>query len=283
MRVPDWLRRRRFTLPFSAAALSTLVLLLANAAEPQLHRTLARRNWLPEPKPARDVPKPSTCPVIQDPDPLMGPRTRMPGRWRGLAPVPRDLKIVVMAGHADSQNMDGSGTPGYAVDVLKQNPMDSRMRDELFWNFLVQKQVIALGRQQGLNITGYTPPALTIRNNADPRTNWSQAKRRSAQGDYILEIHFDAYSPYGFGSGLIPAINRPLNRVDESLAAAFGRFPRNFRGGLGGPRRGIGILEIGMLQGELETRLRDPSLRQATIECLASRVVDALQRGVGNP
>ena len=134
---------------------------------------------------------------------------------------------------------------------------------------------VLLGRQRGLNVTGYTPPSLTIPNNADPRTNWAQAKRRSARGEYILEIHFDAYSPYGFGSGLIPAINRPLNSVDESLAEAFGRFPRNFRGGLGGPRRGIGILEIGMLQGELETRLRDPAQRQATIECLASRVVDA--------
>ena len=69
--------------------------------------------------------------------------------------------------------------------------------------------------------------------------------------------------------------------VDESLANAFGRFPRDFRGGLGGPRRGIGILEIGMLQGELETRLRDPIRSEETIQCLASRVVDALARGVG--
>ena len=280
MRFPDWMQRRRLTLPLSIAAFSTLALLLANAAEPPLNRTLAQRNWLPDPKPVKKPPKPSTCPAIQDPDPLMGPRTRMPGRWKGLTGVPKDLPIVVMAGHADSQNMDGSGTPGYAVDVLKQDPMDGRMRDELYWNFLVQEQVVQLGRKQGLNITGYTPPSLTIPNNADPRTNWAQAKKRSAKGEYILEIHFDAYSPYGFGSGLIPAINRPLNSVDESLAEAFGRFPRNFRGGLGGPRRGIGILEIGMLQGELETRLRDPAQRQATIECLASRVVEALQAGV---
>ena len=69
--------------------------------------------------------------------------------------------------------------------------------------------------------------------------------------------------------------------MDESLAKAFGRFPRDFRGALGGPRRGIGILEIGMLQGELETRLRDPIRSAETIQCLASRVVDALARGVG--
>ena len=271
MALPGWIRRRRISLTISLTTLS--LLLLAKAAEPP-------RNWLPDP-PERKEPVIASCPAITNPDPLMGPRTRMPGRWRGLAPVSPDLPIVVMAGHADSQNMDGSGTPGYAVDVLKQRPMDGRMRDELYWNFKVQQQVVQLGRQRGLNISGYTPPSLTIRNHRDPSTNWAQAKKRSARGDYILEIHFDAYSPYGFGSGLIPAVNRRLNTVDESLAESFGRFPRLFRGGLGGPRRGIGILEIGMLQGPLERGLRDPQQRDQTVECLALRVVDALVRGVG--
>ena len=278
MPLPHWTRLRRLTIPASLGLLSLLALVLANAAEPPLHQTLAGRNWLiPVPPPE---PKPESCPAIRNPDPLMGPRTRLPGNWKGLDAVPVDLPIVVMAGHADSQNMEGSGTPGYAVDVGKEEPMDARMRDELFWNFKVQQEVVRLGRERGLNITAYTPPALTIRNHNDPRTNWAQAKRRSERGEYVLEIHFDAYSPYGFGSGLIPAINRRLNRVDESLAQAFGRFPRNFRGGLGGPRRGIGILEIGMLQGELEEQLRDPTQSNATVTCLAERVVDALERGV---
>ena len=185
-----------------------------------------------------------------------------------------------MAGHADSQAMASAGTPGFAVDVGKQAPMDSRMRDELYWNFKVQDAVVRLGLEEGLNIRGYTPPSLTIRNDNDPRTNWSQAKTLSALGQYVLEIHFDAYRPYGFGSGLIPAINRPLNRVDEQLGQAFGRFPRFFRGGLGGPRRGIGILEIGMLEPPLETKLRDLSTREQTVNCLARRVVDALKRGI---
>ena len=186
-----------------------------------------------------------------------------------------------MAGHADSQKMASAGTPGFAVDVRKAAPMDALMRDELFWNFKVQDAVVRLGQERGLNISRYVPPSLTIRNHADPATNWSQAKQRSARGEYVVEIHFDAYSPYGFGSGLIPAVNRRLNTVDESLAESFGRFPRLFRGGLGGPRRGIGILEIGMLQGPLERGLRDPQQRDQTVECLALRVVDALVRGVG--
>ena len=220
------------------------------------------------------------CPVSGNPDPLLGPRTRMPGRWVGRGAVKPDLPIVVMAGHADSQAMASAGTPGFAVDKRRQAPMDPRMRDELYWNLQVQKAVVRLGRTRGLNISAYTPPALTIRNDEDPRTNWSQAKTRSARGDYILEIHFDAYRPYGFGSGLIPAINRPLHAVDESLAQAFGRFPRLFRGGLGGPRRGIGILEIAMLEPPLENKLRNPSTRSQTLECIAERVVNALVQGV---
>ena len=103
-----------------------------------------------------------------------------------------------------------------------------------------------------------------------PSTNWSKARAWSASGEYILEIHFDAYRPHGFGSGLIPAIKCPRTMIDESLAEAFGRFPRLFRGGLGGPRRGIGILEIAMLEPPLEDKLRDPATRSQTVNCLAS-------------
>ena len=185
-----------------------------------------------------------------------------------------------MAGHADSQGMHGSGTPGAAVDQRGEAPMDPRMRDELFWNRKVRDAVVALSKQKGLNIIGYDPGALSIAKASDPRTNWSVARRLSRQGDYILEIHFDAYSPHGYGSGLIPALNRNLNRVDESLAQSFGRFPRFFRGGLGGPRRGISILEIGMLEGILEANLRNPKTREATIQAIALKVTDALMLGV---
>ena len=246
-------RRLAIALTITGASLVTLAMTQAEG-----------KNWLQSQPEQQSAATPATgspvgsrpCPAPAIPDPLLGPRTRAPGRWVGRQPVKPNIPIVVMAGHADSQAMASSGTPGHAVDVLKQKPMDARMRDELFWNFQVQKAVVRLGKAQGLNISSYIPPSLTIYDDNDPRTNWSQAKARSALGHYILEIHFDAYQPHGFGSGLIPAINRPLNTVDESLGRAFGRFPINFRGGLGGPRRGIGILEIGMLEPPLEQKLR---------------------------
>ena len=273
-----WIQCRRTT-TFLAIVFASLTTLAITGAT-------AQRNWLQKEPDASEKESPEkskfkTCPQQAQPtDPLLGPRTRDPGRWVGRQPVQPNLPIVVMAGHADSQGMASAGTPGFAVDVRKAAPMDALMRDELYWNFKVQEAVVRIGKTRGLNISSYRPPSLTIRNDNDPRTNWSQARVRSAKGQYILEIHFDAYRPHGFGSGLIPAINRPLNTVDESLGRAFGRFPRNFRGGLGGPRRGIGILEIGMLEDPLEAQLRNPMTRSQTVNCLAERVVEALVEGV---
>ena len=98
---------------------------------------------------------PSTqCPAPGNPDPLLGPRTRMPGRWIGRGAVKPDLPIVVMAGHADSQAMASAGTPGFAVDKQRQPPMDPRMRDELYWNLQVQKAVVRLGSERSMLRSG---------------------------------------------------------------------------------------------------------------------------------
>ena len=275
MPFPNWMRRTPITVPLSIGVLTFTGMVC--------HQVQSQQNWLPTAPPAAPQRLGSdlkNCPPAANPDPLLGRRTKESGRWVGQGAVPSTIPIVVMAGHADSQNLGSAGTPGYAVDVRKQPPMDGSMRDELYWNLQVQSAVVRLGQKRGLNITSYIPPLLTIRDDNDPRTNWSQARVRSSKGHYILEIHFDAYSPYGFGSGLIPAINRPLNQLDESIAQSFGRFPRLFRGGLGGPRRGIGILEIGMLEPPLEQKLRDPATRAQTVECLGLRVVNALVKGV---
>ncbi|QNJ24903.1 putative conserved secreted protein [Synechococcus sp. SYN20] len=273
--IPAWMQRKRVTIPISVILLSMVAQVLSQAKEQSLlmqGSAAAKSDGTLPPQPV--------CPTPANPDPLLGARTRKPGRWVGTTPMAKNSPIVVMAGHADSQGMDSAGTPGFAVGMKRQAPMDARMRDELYWNLKVQAAVVRLGKARALKISAYNPPALTIRNNNHPKTNWSQARVRSAKGDYILEIHFDAYSPYGFGSGLIPALNRPLNTIDESLGKAFGRFPRLFRGGLGGPRRGIGILEIGMLEPPLEQKLRNPNTQRQTIDCLALRVVDALEKGV---
>jgi len=188
--------------------------------------------------------------------------------------------ILVLAGHADSQRMYGSGTPGWAVGVGGAAPMQSGITDELYWNLRTARAVVAEGQRQGLNISFYDPGVRTIRNVQDPRTNWSVGQKHASEGGYVVEIHYDAYAPHGIGAGIIPAVAYGFSVMDEALAKEFGAYPYDYRGMLGGPRRGVSMLEIGMLEGALERGLRDPRQRKATLNRIARRIVSALREGL---
>ena len=220
------------------------------------------------------------APPLANFDPLTGPRSRLSKNWLGLTQLPSGTEILVLAGHADSQGIGGAGTGGAAVDLGGAAPMQPGIRDELYWNLLTAQAVVALGKQRGLAIRFYDPPLRTIADGDDPRTNWSVGKAHAQAGGYALEIHYDAYGPDGVGSGLIPPLHRLPTRLDESLAVAFGPYPLLFRNGLGAPRRGIAILEVGKLEGQLEASLRDPRSRDAALQAVAERVVSALQQGL---
>jgi hypothetical protein len=216
-------------------------------------------------------------------DPLTGQRSRLGRDWVGLRTMAEDTPILVMAGHADSQGIQGSGTSGAAVALGGAAPMLAGITDELYWNTVIALAVEQLGQQRGLNIRYYQPPSRTIVDGNHPATNWSVGRAHAAAGGYALEIHFDAYGPDGIGSGLIPPLHRPFSRIDESLAREFGGYPMNFRDRLGGPKRGIGLLEIGKLEGTLEASLRDPLSRDRSVWIIASRIVRALEIGLGRP
>ena len=79
---------------------------------------------------------------------------------------------------------------------------------------------------------------------------------------------------------MIPPFSETPNKIDESIARKFGRFPVLFRGGLGAPRRQIRILEIGKLEGLLEKNLRNLKTRQKTINFLANEIVQAFLNGI---
>ncbi|KGG13606.1 putative N-acetylmuramoyl-L-alanine amidase [Prochlorococcus sp. MIT 0601] len=200
--------------------------------------------------------------------------------WFGNKAVSPSIAILILAGHADSQGIEGAGTSGEAVDLNGLPPMDANISDELFWNLKVCSAVVKLGKEQGLNISFYDPGVRTIVDANNLHTNWSVGAIHARKGGYPLEIHFDSYGHHGFGSGLIPPISPRMNNIDESLARNFGRYPLFFRGGLGGPRRQIRLLEIGKLEGALENSLRDTNTREATIQAIAERVVNAISWGV---
>lgn len=210
-----------------------------------------------------------------------GPRSRLAKNWQGLRPLLPTTAILVMPGHADSQGF-GGGASGAAVAVSGARPMDPAISDELYWNLATVEAVVRLGQARGLNIRSYDPGVRRIASGDDPRTTWSVGKAHVQTGGYAFEIHYDAHGSVGIGSGLIPPLKGQPSLIDESLAREFGAFPLWFREGLGAPKRGISILEIGKLEGQLEARLRNPASRQQTLEAIARRVVNALEQGLGS-
>lgn len=211
---------------------------------------------------------------------IFGPKVQLKSSWIGNIPINYQVPILVLAGHADSQNSIGRGTLGEAVSLNGALPMDPYISDELFWNLKVQKEVVKIGKKRGLIITSYDPLIRNIDDPDDPITNWSVGSRHALQGGYAIELHFDAYGRHGIGSGLIPPISKNLNTLDEAIASSFGRFPLFFRGGLGAPRRQIRVLEIGKLEGELERNLRNVQTRDRTIQFIANQIVNSMIRGL---
>jgi len=216
-------------------------------------------------------------------DPLLGPRTPLGKDWQGTRPSGRDTPILVMAGHADAQGIAGSGTSGEAVGLYGAAPMRPGISDEHYWCLQVAHAVAVLGRERGLRIDFHIPPVRTMLTGNEAGSNWTVGRDHAAAGGYALEIHFDAYGSAGVGSGLIPPLHRPFSTIDESLAQEFGGFPMNFRDRLGGPKRGIALLEVGKLEGRLEASLRDPATRERTIRYIAQRIVYAIERGMAAP
>ena len=211
---------------------------------------------------------------------IIGEGSNLPATWVGSKDVYKNIPILILAGHADSQGLAGAGTPGEAVDKFGLNPMHPEISDELFWNLKLQESIVKLGKKKGLNISSYDPGIRNIDDANDPRTNWSVGRKFARRGGYAIELHFDAYGKYGVGSGLIPSFAETPNKIDESIARTFGRFPVLFRGGLGAPRREIRILEIGKLEGLLEKNLRNLKTRQRTINLLANEIVQAFLNGI---
>ncbi len=214
---------------------------------------------------------------------ILGQRVKKNSIWVGSKRVLSTMPIVIMAGHADSQNIKGgAGTQGEAVGLKGMTPMESGMTDELFWNLKIRDAVVKLGKKKGLDIISYDPVIRSIVDENNFKTNWSVGAKYAEAGFYVIEIHFDSYGDHGLGSGIIPPLTNNLNSLDESLANTFGRYPLFFRGGLGAARRQIRILEIGKLEGELERNLRNIKTRENTIYQIAFQIIQSIQQGLNN-
>ena len=87
---------------------------------------------------------------------IIGESSNLPATWVGSKDVDKNIPILILAGHADSQGFAGAGTPGEAVDRFGLNPMHPEISDELFWNLKLQESIVKLGKKKGLNTVSYT-------------------------------------------------------------------------------------------------------------------------------
>ena len=121
---------------------------------------------------------------IDDLEQIIGERSKLPTRWVGTEEVKKNIPILILAGHADSQGLAGAGTSGEAVDKFGLDPMDPDISDELFWNLKLQESIVQLGKMKGLNIRSYDPGIRNIDDANDPRTNWSVGGKFAQDGGY---------------------------------------------------------------------------------------------------
>jgi len=104
------------------------------------------------------------------------------------------------------------------------------------------------------------------------------------RGGYALEIHFRCLNgPDGIGSGLIPPLMGPFSQLAESLAAAFGAFPADFRGGLVAAAAGyLHCWRSAIWRHPRSVTAQNPSSRDSALDAeIALRVVEAIEAGAG--
>ena len=86
--------------------------------------------------------------ITPDLDRIIGQSSNLPSTWVGSINVNKNIPILILAGHADSQGLAGAGTPGEAVDKFGLNPMNPEISDELFWNLKLQESIVKLGKKK---------------------------------------------------------------------------------------------------------------------------------------
>ena len=113
---------------------------------------------------------------------IIGEASNLPANWVGSKNVDKNVPILILAGHADSQGLAGAGTPGEAVDKFGKNPMHPEISDELFWDLKLQESIVQFGNSKGLNNRFFYLGIRDIVYDNDPRTNWSVGKEFAKNG-----------------------------------------------------------------------------------------------------
>ena len=109
----------------------------------------------------------------------------------------------------------------------------------------------------------------------------AQANPSGKSGAVNIELH--ASQPGG-GTGLIGSYIDKPNAVTSSLTGAYGSYDRNFRGGdLGGPKRGLNLLEAVSFDKKNTDLMMNPKTRGAFVEAQAQKLFGAIPKNSNAP
>lgn len=135
------------------------------------------------------------------------------------------------------------------------------------------------GALNGVQVGGAPPPPPAPKPSeqaAPPAPAAAGASRFSRP--LLLELHGDHAEGQ---SGLIGAYDMPDNPAYQALAKAYGTYGPNYSrqwrdGDLGGPKRGLGIVEMAPLTPALQAQLSDPKQRLAAFQKESKRLYGTL-------
>ncbi|MFS0515151.1 peptidoglycan DD-metalloendopeptidase family protein [Nostoc sp. UIC 10607] len=201
------------------------------------------------------------------------------GNWP-TAKVAATKSIIVFPGHlADTSSGGGTSGSGDTNSVLYKG--EQRVR-EFVANDISTTLFISELKKAGYNVIS-APPTPVGRGDA-ARTAYYVAVQqlKEANSAYTLELHFDA--PPNGRPGVIPGgkydqSGASLNVMDVALAKEFGNFSFNHRQSLGGPSRGITLLELDAL-GTTLTGLINSGISSGNFAPLESALLPYAQRAV---
>ena len=175
--------------------------------------------------------------------------------WKATTTA-KPSKVLLMAGHADFP----SGAPNERelnIELVK-------------W---AQRNAQAYGISDYIEV--YLPSSSNIPEN-DPRSQFSKTSQAAGAGKQIIEIHNDETNGH---SGVIPpTAGKRIWQLDDALSSSYGSFSVNHRDGLGVPKRGGTILEVGRMSPDVQRIVTSGSTAQK--EGLYKQLMDPLMRSI---
>jgi hypothetical protein len=166
-------------------------------------------------------------------------------------------KILLMAGHADFLSSGAPNEPQLNIELVK-------------W---AQRNASAYGISDFIEV--YLPPSGNL-SESDSRSQFSKTTQAITAGKQVIEIHNDSSSGH---SGVIPPTGgKKIWQLDGALASAYGSFSVNHRDGLGVPKRGGTILEVGRMDGPTTNIFKSGSSAQK--EALYKQLMDPVMRSI---